>query len=179
MAVLERRTDHDFVDSFMEPTLVTARQRTLLGMRLRTTLANHTGGIVWRDFRSRIDEISTRIGTDWYAVQDYPRSFGSDGFTIHTPFSTWATVEVSEDTDIIPPEMEVRMLAGGLYAVFEHRGSPDEFPQLAHRMYHQWLPRSGFLLDSSRSHFEVLPHDYHPLLPTANEAVWIPLVGIG
>ncbi len=173
------RWHHDSVDSSMEPTLVTIRQRTLMGMRLRTTLANHTGGIVWRDFRSRIDEIPTRIGTDWFAVQDYPRTFGSDTFTIHTPFFTWATVEVSEDTDNVPPEIEIRILAGGLYAVFEHQGSPDDFPQLAHRMYNQWLPESGFLLDVSRSHFEILPHDYHPLSPTATETVWIPLVGIG
>lgn len=162
----------------LPPTLHILPERKLIGMRIQTTLADHKAALAWRAFRPRVRELTQRLGTDFFAVQQYPHTFGSEAFTPFTAFDTWATVEVSDFTPL-PDGMEPLTLPGGLYAAFVYQGLPSGFPQVAQYIYGEWLPASGYALDNSRPHFETLGADYQPTDPQAQETIRVPVVWVG
>lgn len=94
-------------------------------------------------------------------------------FAPTTTFEKWAVVEVS-DTDSIPTGMESYNLPGGQYAVFHHKGPASAAPQVFQRIFGVWLPGSEFELDG-REHFELLPENYSPIDPEAEEEIFIPV----
>ena len=105
-------------------------------------------------------------------MQRYDES-KSDIFSSMAVFEKWATVEVSNFSEI-PPEMESYTLQGGKYAVFIHNGPASAFPKTMQAIFGDWLPRSEYELDS-REHFELLPEGYSPIDPNAREEIWIPI----
>ena len=68
----------------------------------------------------RRKEIQNNIGIELYSMQIYPPLF-FDNFNPNAGFEKWAAIEVT-DFDTVPDEMETFKLAGGLYAIFLHRG---------------------------------------------------------
>ncbi len=63
------------------------------------------------------------------------------------------------------------ILKGGLYAVFIHKGLPQDFPGTAQYIFGSWLPNSEYELDQ-REHFELLGSKYKTNDPTSKEEVW-------
>lgn len=87
-------------------------------------------------------------------------------------FVKWAAVEVT-DLDVVPEGMQSYSLAGGFYAVFDHRG-PATDTSTIRSVFGEWLPNAEYVLDN-REHFEVLPENYDPFDPDAHEEYWIPV----
>ena len=125
---------------------------------------------LWSLFMPRRMEVQNRLTSSYISMQVYPKPGPPAPDTV---FEKWAVVEVAPGTE--PPEgMERVELAGGAYAVFIHRGPAAAWPRTAQHIFGAWLPASGRQL-AARPHFEVLPGDYRPDDPEAEEEVWIPI----
>lgn len=156
-----------------EPRIVDIAERKLVGIRIRTTLAENRARELWQSFRPRISEISGVINGRFYSVQSYDADLSFDRFTPDTAFDKWAAVEVS-DPDGVPDGMQ-SLVVSGKYAVFVHKGTPaDYFRTTSPHIFGTWLPNSEFELDR-RPHFEIMGEGYDPRDPGAEEEVWIPV----
>ena len=154
----------------MEPWLVEIEPRQLVGIHLTMSLADDKTEQLWRKFAPRLGEINHRVSTDMISMQIYGPNWN---FNPNEPFIKWAAVEVDSLADI-PRGMEAFFMTGGFYAVFAHRGPASEAAGFFSRIFRDWLPASPYELDD-REHFEILPRDYDPLDPNAEENIWIPI----
>lgn len=157
----------------MEPRIEILSPKKLVGQRIRMTIASDRTFELFRGFMPRRHEIKNGTGTELFCLQVYDKDPGFNNFTIHTPFEKWAAREV-EDYEDIPAGMEAHDLPGGLYAVFNYKGTPDAFPETWNYIFHTWLPGSKYLLDD-REHFEILGEKYKLNDPESEEEVWIPV----
>jgi len=64
-------------------------------------------------------------------------------------------------------------LPGGLYAVFDYKGSSND-PGIFQYIFGTWLPGSEYDIDD-RPHFEVLGENYKTNDPNSEEEIWIPI----
>ena len=104
-------------------------------------------------------------------MQVYPSTHFMN-FKPTNEFVKWATVEVADHTNI-PKDMEGFTLPGGLYAVFDYKGSSAD-PSIFQYIFGTWLPSSEYALDD-RPHFEVLGEKYKNNDPTSEEEIRIPV----
>ena len=75
-----------------------------------------------------------------YSLQVYGNIDPFQDFNSEIFFEKWALMEVS-DFDNIPKGMEALVLAGGLYAVFDHQWYSTEIFQ---DIFQTWVPNSNF-----------------------------------
>ena len=155
------------------PKILRIADKKLIGIGIQTSLAENKTLALWKQFKPLIKEVINRINTNFYSIQVYEDNFDMQQFTPTTPFEKWAAIEVENFKDI-PKGLSKFNLVGGLYAVFIHKGTPQEFPKTAASIYREWLPNSKYTLDN-RPHFEILSENYNPNDPNAKEEVWIPI----
>jgi AraC family transcriptional regulator len=140
---------------------------------MKMSLANNKTSELWQSFMPRRKSVKNTVGANLYSMQVYDSTHYFEDFNPHTTFTKWATVEVSSFHDI-PEGLETYRLTGGLYAVFVHKGLPNEFPKTFQLIFGQWLPNSDYELDH-REHFELLGEKYKNNDPSSEEEVWIPI----
>ncbi|WP_439879790.1 GyrI-like domain-containing protein [Pontibacter sp. MBLB2868] len=157
----------------MQPDILTAPDRNLIGNRIRTKLAENRTFELWSGFKPREKEITGRVDSDFYSVQDFGNADNLRQFTPDTYFEKWAAVEVEPGAPV-PEGMEAYTLPGGLYAVFIHKGKPETFSKTTAYIFGVWLPQSTYVLDD-RPHFEVMHATYDPTSPESEEEVWVPI----
>lgn len=157
-----------------EPTILTISERKLVGMKIRTSLAENRTFELWNKFHPRLKEISNLKNSDLYSIQVFDEDLEFSRFTPQTAFEKWAAAEV-ESFDEIPEGLETYTIPAGKYAIFIHRGLPSEFPETSRYIFGEWLPNSGFELDN-RPHFEIMNENYRPDDPLAEEEVWVPVL---
>jgi len=155
------------------PSMLEIPPKKLVGMRIKTSLAEQRTQELWQQFKSRLKEIDRGAFEGYYSIQYFPKDLTFQDFHPHTLFEKWAAVEVAHFENI-PVGMESHLLAGGKYAVFIHHGPVSTAQQTLQYIFEDWLPNSGFELDN-RAHFEFMGEDYRPLDPNATEAFWIPI----
>jgi AraC family transcriptional regulator len=159
----------------MRPEITTVGPLKLIGMRIRTTLAENRTAELWRAFMPRKGEIGPSLANNLlYSVEIYERGLDPQNFNEATAFEKWAAVAVT-DFGRIPEGLESITLAGGEYAVFVHRGTWAEFSRTSRYIFGDWLPASGYQLDD-REHFEVMGEKYFgPADPNSEEEIWVPI----
>lgn len=160
------------IDPNMQPTIEMLAEKKLIGKKLAMTFANNQTFRLWQSFMPRRKEIKNNLTAELFSMQVYPRTFD---FTFSDPnqeFEKWAAVEV-KDFDELPNEMETYILASGLYAVFQYKGSNTD-TTIFEYIYGTWLPNSKYLIDN-RPHFEVLGEKYRNNDPNSEEEIWIPI----
>ena len=155
----------------MTPRIQTLSEKKLVGRRLTMSLANNRTGELWQNFMPKRKEISNNISKDLISMQVYKPNHFAD-FKPNNEFEKWATAEVS-NFESVPKDMETFLLVGGLYAIFDYKGSSND-PSIFQYIFGTWLPNSDFLLDD-RPHFEVLGNRYKNNDPTSEEEIWIPI----
>ena len=155
----------------MTPRIENLKEKKLVGKRLTISLANNKTGELWQNFMSKRKEISNNITNDLISMQVYKPTHFAD-FKPTNEFEKWATVEVT-NFENVPTDMETFSLAGGLYAVFDYKGSSND-PSIFQYIFGTWLPSSEYLLDD-RPHFEVLGDKYKNNDPNSEEEIWIPI----
>lgn len=155
----------------MTPRIETTAGKKLVGKRLTMSLANNRTGELWKSFVPRCKEITNNVTNDLISMTVYKPSYFVE-FKTTNEFEKWATVEVT-DFEEIPADMETFMLTGGLYAVFEYKGSSND-SSIFQYIFGTWLPNSKYTLDD-RPHFEVLGDKYKNNDPTSEEEIWIPV----
>lgn len=154
----------------MQPRMETLIEKKLIGKRMTMSLSNNKTGELWRSFMPRRREIGNKLNSEMFSMQVYdgPVDLGN----LDQEFEKWAAVEVS-DFDAIPDGMETFTLKGGLYAVFQYKGSSTD-NTIFQFIFGTWLPNSDYLLDN-RPHFEILGEKYKNGDPNSEEDIWIPI----
>ncbi|MGD9631337.1 MAG: GyrI-like domain-containing protein [Pyrinomonadaceae bacterium] len=155
------------------PRIVAADRVLLAGVRVRMSFTNDRTSELWRNFRSRENEVVGRVGSDSFSVKVYGPEYSFTSFDPTAEFDKWAAVKVdwgSKQKD----GFENLEVTGGDYAVFVHLGPASDASRTFGHIFRSWLPDSGYDLDR-RPHFEVLPKGYDPFDPEAEEEVWVPI----
>lgn len=155
----------------MSPRIENLTEKKLIGKRLTMSLANNRTGELWQSFMPKRSEISNNVSNDMISMQVYKPMHFAD-FKPTNEFEKWATVEVT-NFESVPTDMETFLLAGGLYAVFDYKGSSND-PSIFQFIFGTWLPSSEYFLDD-RPHFEILGDKYKNNDPTSEEEIWIPI----
>jgi len=155
----------------MQPKIVTLEPKKLVGKHLSMSLANNKTGQLWGQFAPRIKEISNRTTADKISMQVYPPNYYQK-FSPIREFEKWATVEV-DNYEVIPIDIETFNLTGGLYAVFDYKGSSAD-TRIFQYIFSEWIPNSIYQVDN-RPHFEVLGAKYQNNDPNSEEEIWIPI----
>jgi AraC family transcriptional regulator len=155
----------------MKPRIETISEKKLVGKRLRMSLADNKTGDLWKSFIPRVKEITNTLTSDFTSLAVYRSTYFVD-FSPTNEFEKWATIEVS-GFENIPNDLETFKLTGGLYAVFDYKGSSNDQSIFVY-IFGSWLPNSDYNLDD-RPHFEVLGDKYKNNDPTSEEEIWIPI----
>ncbi|MGN7784602.1 GyrI-like domain-containing protein [Niabella sp. 22666] len=155
----------------IEPRIETISEKKLIGKRLTMSFAHYNIGELWQSFAPRRKEITNNLTIDLISLVIY----GPEHFIDFKPtneFERWAAVEVA-DFESVPTGMETFILPGGLYAVFDYKGSSADH-SIFQYIFGTWLPASNYIL-SNRPHFEVLGDKYKNNDPLSEEQIWIPI----
>lgn len=155
----------------MQPRIENLKAKKLVGKRLTMSFANNKTGELWKSFMPRRREITNNLTNELISMQVYKPTHFAD-FNLTNEFEKWATIEVA-DFGNVPSEMEAFTLTGGLYAVFDYKGSSADNSVFQY-IFGTWLPNSDYLLDN-RPHFEVLGEKYKNADPNSEEEIWIPI----
>jgi AraC family transcriptional regulator len=155
----------------MRPRIKIITEKKLVGKRLKMSRADNKTDKLWKSFIPRRKEITNNLTGDLISMSVYDRDY-FENFNPSSEFEKWAAIEVS-DFDKIPDDMEHFILAGGLYAVFNYKGSSDDISIFLY-IFGSWLPNSDYNLDD-RPHFEVLGNKYKNKDPKSEEQIWIPI----
>lgn len=155
----------------MKPRIQTIDEKKVVGIRLSMSLTNYQVGNLWKNFMPRRNEITDKLTDDLISMAIYKPEHFTD-FKPTNEFEKWAAVEVSS-FDKVPDEMEIFVLPGGLYAVFDYKGLNTDH-SIFQYILGTWLPDSEYTLDN-RPHFEVLGNKYKNNDPKSEEEIWIPI----
>ncbi|OBX23857.1 MULTISPECIES: GyrI-like domain-containing protein [Bizionia] len=158
----------------MDYQKVTTKDILIIGNKSELSfLTNGEGtGSLARQFMPRLQEITNRVGTYSFSIQNY-KYFNIKTMTPETLFEKWIGVAVS-NVDTIPESMESLIIAGGDFLVFPFQGSVADFIKFWQQLHNEWLPNSIYQLDN-RPHFEKLPAGYNPMRDDNQEEIWIPI----
>lgn len=159
----------------MHPQIQTIKEKKLIGIHVRMSLADNRTGWLWSRFAPSIKDIPNRVSQDKISMQLYDADYHRN-FSPERTFEKWAAVEVNS-FDEIPPGMKAFVLPRGLYAAFDYRGSSAD-PAIFRYIFGEWLPQSPYHIDD-RPHFEVLGEKYRNNDPDSEEEIWIPIVEKG
>ncbi len=157
----------------MKPRIEVLPEKRLIGKSLRMSLANNKTAVLWKHFMQNRSTILNNIGDDLFSIQIYDETTYLNGFNLQSEFTKWACIEVA-DFKNIPNGFYSLTLPKGLYALFQHKGPPSEFPKTMQFILGHWLPNSDYMLDH-RPHFELLGPKYKNNHPDSEEEVWIPI----
>lgn len=155
----------------MEPRIENISAKKLIGKNILMSLVENKTAELWKSFMSQRNEIKNALSLELISMQVYAPSHFIE-FNPSNEFEKWACTEVS-NFDILPTGMQTFTLEGGMYAVFEYKGSSAD-PSIFQYIYGVWLPKSMYLLDH-RPHFEVLGAKYKNNDSNSEEEIWIPI----
>ena len=155
----------------MEPRIETLKDKKMIGVSLRMSLTNNKTGEIWRNFMPRRKEIINNLSNDLISMAIYKPNHFAD-FKPTNEFEKWAAIEVM-DFESVPNGMETFILKGGLYAVFDYKGSSTD-TTIFQYIFSTWIPNSDYFLDD-RPHFEILGDKYKNADPNSEEEIWIPI----
>lgn len=157
-----------------QPEILEIKTKKLIGIKVTTSLADDKTSLLWKRFMQCRDAIENTINQDLFSVQLYGDIFIKGAFDSQSVFEKWAAMEVS-GFSVIPKGVQQLEIPAGLYAVFTHKGTANEFAETSKFIFEDWLPASEYSLDD-RPHFEVLGEDYKgPENPDSREKIWIPI----
>lgn len=155
----------------MKPRIERLKEKKLVGIKTSMSLVQNKTFQLWSQFGPRIKDIQNRTSQDRISMQIYDSSYYQN-FSPSNQFEKWATVEV-DNFDNIPEMMETYTLKGGLYAVFDYKGSSAD-SSIFQYIFLEWLPHSSYDIDQ-RPHFEILGKRYKNNDPNSEEEIWIPI----
>ena len=155
----------------MNPRIEILKEKKLIGKKLTMSFSDYKAAELWKNFMPRRKEITNNLNNDLISVSVYRPKFYEE-FNIENRFEKWATVEVS-DLGNVPGDMGTLILTGGLYAVFDFRGSSND-TSIFKYILSTWLPESDYLLDD-RPHFEILGAKFKTNDPDSEEEIWVPI----
>ena len=106
-------------------------------------------------------------------MQIYYSKLDLNTFTPQTNFQNWAMLEVSSFENV-PTDMKIHTLTGGMYAVFDYKGTPVHIEAFAKKVFGEIIPQSNYEVDE-REHFQLLGEKYKRDSEDSEEEFWIPI----
>lgn len=156
----------------MIPKMTAAAARLLVGKKLIMSLINNKTTILWKSFMPEQRTITGKVNNDLVSATIYPPGY-FEHFNPQNEFEKWAAVEVGDPGNNIPGNMELFVVPGGLYAVFDYKG-PAGDSAVYEYIFGTWLPASGYILDG-RPHLEIMGAKYSNSSPASEEEIWVPV----
>lgn len=156
----------------MEPRIEILQEKKLIGKHIVMSLAENKTAELWRSLMPRRKEIINNVTSELISMAVYEPTYFIN-FKPTNKFEKWAAIEVT-DFHHVPDGMETFILKGGLYAVFDYKGSSSD-TRIFEYIFGNWIPNSGYLLDN-RPHFEVLGDKYKNADPDSEEEICIPIM---
>lgn len=147
--------------------------KKMIGKCVEMSFANNKTASLWKSFMPLRKQIKHAVDSLLYSLQEYKNIKEYNEITYTIPFTKWALIEVSDYSEILPG-MQKFDLSEGLYAIFLHKGSSIQFAKTFKYIFEEWLPESGYSLDS-RPHFEILGDKYINNSSKSEEEIWIPI----
>lgn len=157
----------------MQPRIENSIERKLIGKRLTMSLADNQTLKLWQSFMPRRKEIKNNLTPELFSMQVYPKSFDFSFSNLNAEFEKWAAIQVA-NFETVPTEMEIFILTGGLYAVFDYKGLSTD-TKIFEYIFGTWLPNSKNYSLDDRPHFEILGDKYKNNDPNSEEEIWIPI----
>lgn len=154
----------------MEPIIKIFPQKTLIGKKLKMSLADNRTGELWKGFSMDLKAFNLRENIFKYSVQVYDNPLYFKAFNPNNTFTKWAGIE-SNLLDFLPEGMESFTIPEGKYAVFLHKGMGIE---IFNYIFNEWIPSSQYELDQ-RPHFEILGEKYIQGSAESEEEIWVPI----
>lgn len=141
------RLDHLQKSLTVKPDIKTINPVFVVGIRGYTTLASNRIPDLWAQFNPLGEQISNRTSPmHGYGICEVDPDFDMGKFNEHTEYSELVGVEVAGFKDI-PPGMTAKVLSGGKYAVFTHKGKLERLSLTYDYIWGTWIPASGCELD--------------------------------
>jgi AraC family transcriptional regulator len=129
-------------------------EKKLVGMRFQTTLSKNALKEAWKCFERRAGEIEncTCCSTK-YGICEVSSNFSTVRFDENTESTHFIGMEVNSFGSL-PEGMSSKILNGGKYAVFTHKGKAGNLKMTYDYIWGTWLLCSGFEIDN-RDDFEL------------------------
>ncbi|WP_299467565.1 GyrI-like domain-containing protein [Mucilaginibacter sp.] len=157
----------------LQPKIETIPAKKLMGKKIQMSLADNKTRALFQSFMPGRHQIKNKVNADVICMQVYNTSLNFKDFTPNTVHQKWAAVEVT-DFNLVPDDMEIFTLQGGMYAVFLYKGAPAAFGPTFNYIFNTWLPASLYEVDN-RPHFEILGEKYKNDDPGSEEEIWVPI----
>ncbi len=168
------RLNHLKSNVTMKPEITELEKKRLIGISVKTSLAQNNIPQLWNTFMPRIVEIANKIDSGCYEIHPFDSELKMENFTEDMDFEKGAAVEV-DNLDNIPDGLKAITIEGGKYAVFEHKGIMSNIQFSFDYAYGTWLPNTGYELDK-RADFEVYGQQFYgPENPESITELWIPI----
>lgn len=161
----------------IQPTLNTIPEKKLIGMKVRMSFMNNRTFQLWSTFMPRRKEITAALNNDLVSLSKYDPDFVFNEQHLEREFDKCAAIEVSSQS-MIPSGMEPLLIPAGLYAIFHYKGAASKSESFFRYIFSGWLPDSGYTLDNTRPHFEILGDKYKREDPESEEDIWIPVTQV-
>jgi AraC family transcriptional regulator len=149
-----RHLRHIYEGVTIHPVICQLDEKKLVGMRFQTTLHKNALKEAWERFGSRAGEIKNRTdNVARYGVCEVSPDFDIIQFHENTESNHFIGTEVFS-FDELPRGMSAKILDGGKYAVFTHKGKVDTLKMTYEYIWGTCLLCSGMEIDN-RDDFEL------------------------
>ena len=119
----------------------------LIGLRGKSSLSNNKLFSLWQTFNARVSEIrNLTSGRRGYGVCETDPDFDLSLFDESTESSHFIGAEVTSLAEV-PEGMATKILRGGKYAVFTHKGKLDTLSMTYDYIWGTWVLCSGHEID--------------------------------
>ena len=158
--------------TMLKPKIEFLSRRRIAGKSLRMSLVQNRTHELWQSFMPLRKSIENNACTDFYLIQVYDDALFFENFDPRIEFTKWAGIETKENGSL-PENLETLQLDGGLYAIFQYKGSSED-TSIFQYIFATWLPQSDYELDE-RPHFEILGEKYKNQDPNSEEQICVPI----
>lgn len=159
----------------MEPKFSYFSEKLLVGLEAKfiSVLSPQTNNFeiippLWETFNRRMPEIHEILGTICYGVTQDPLEK-----KMSEELSYMACVEVTSSTEI-PSGMHAQLIPAGHYAVFTHKGSLENLPELYRYIYKDWIFRFDGKLRQG-PHLEIYDERFQPGSDSSEMEICVPI----
>jgi AraC family transcriptional regulator len=131
----------------IQPVLKEIDPVMLVGLRGRSSLSDNKLFAMWQTFNTRVSEIQNlAAGQRGFGVCEADPGFDLSLFDESTESSHFIGAEVTSIAEV-PEGMEMKVLNGGRYAVFTHKGRLDTLSMTYEYIWGTWVLCSGYEID--------------------------------
>lgn len=156
----------------MQPRIETFPETKLTGLKTELSYIKNTTVQLWQSFRPKVKSVLDKTDSSLYSVEIYPSDFFLN-FDPARTFEKWAAVNFKAGEPDVE-DLQTLIIPEGLYAVFIHDGPASAAASTYQFVFNSWIPESEYELDH-RPHMAIMPENYRPDDPNAQEEIWIPI----